>query len=164
MRFNPPNSKNVKTNVANSFLAQIDKASILHKIFNKELFKVCYSCMPNAKSTISNHNRRVLNNNKTTINEKTCNCRAKSGCSLDGRSLTASVVYKAEIAPTDTQESKVCIEITEGPFKERYSSHKKSLTTRKIMQPMLGRKDFNLEIKKGQNVEQEIGIFREVPP
>ena len=176
--FNPPYSKNVRTNVAHKFLALIDKhfpkTSILHKIFNRNSVKVSYFCMPNAKSTISNHNRRVLNNNVTTINEKTCNCRAKSRCPLDGRCLTASVVYKAEITPTDTQESKVYFGITAGLFKERYNNHKKSLTNakyaketelskyvwnlkengksfsikwRKIMRPMLRRKDFNLEIE-----------------
>ena len=64
----------------------------------------------------------------TTINEKTCNCRAKSGCPLDGN---VSAVYKAEITPTHTQESKVYIGITAGPFKERYNNHKKSLTNAK---------------------------------
>ena len=84
--------------------------------------------MPNAKSNISNHNRRVLNNKMTSNNEKTCNCRAESKCPLDGKCLTTSIVYKAEITPTDTQETKEYIGITAGPFKERYNNHKKSLT------------------------------------
>ena len=63
----------------------------------------------------------------TSINEKTCNCRAESKCPLDGKCLTTSIVYKAEITPTDTQETKEYIGITAGPFKERYNNHKKSL-------------------------------------
>ena len=132
IRFNPPYSKNVRTNVAHKFLALIDKhfpkSYVLHKIFNRNSVKVSYSCMLNAKSNISNHNRRVLNNKMTSINEKTCNCRAESKCSLDGKCLTTSIVYKAEITPTDTQETKEYIGITAGPFKERYNNHKKSLT------------------------------------
>ena len=130
--FNPPYSKNVRTNVAHKFLALIDKhfpkSSVLHKIFNRNPVKVSYSCMPNAKSNISNHNRRVLNNKMTSNNEKTCNCRAESKCPLDGKCLTTSIVYKAEITTTDTQETKEYIGITAGPFKDRYNNHKKSLT------------------------------------
>ena len=93
--FNPPYSKNVRTNVAHKFLALTDKhfpkSSVLHKIFNRNSVKVSYSCMPNAKSNISNHNRRVLNNKMTSINEKTCNCRAESNCPLDGKCLITSI-------------------------------------------------------------------------
>ena len=64
----------------------------------------------------------------TSINEKTCNCRAESKCPLDGKCLSTSIVYKAEITPTDTQETKEYIGFTAGPFKERYNNHKKSLT------------------------------------
>ena len=103
--FNPLYSKNIRTNVAHKFLALIDKhfpkLSVLHKIFNRNSVKVSYSCMPNAKSNISNHNCRVLNNKMTSINEKTCSCRAESKCPLDGKCLTTSIVYKAEITPTD---------------------------------------------------------------
>ena len=79
--FNPPYGKNVRTNVAHKFLAPIDKhlpkSSVLHKIFNRNSVKVSYSCIPNAKNNISNHNRRVLNNKMTSINKKTCNCRTR---------------------------------------------------------------------------------------
>ena len=64
----------------------------------------------------------------TSNNEKTCNCHAESKCPLDGKCLTTSIVYKAEITPTDTQETKEYIGITAGPFKDRYNNHKKSLT------------------------------------
>ena len=130
--FNPPYSKNVRTNVTYKFLALIDKhfpkSSVLHKIFNRNSVKVSYSCMPNAKSNISNHDRRVLNNKMTSINEKTCNCRAESKCPLEGKFLTTSIVCKAEITPTDTQETKEYTGITAGPFKERHNNLKKSLT------------------------------------
>ena len=68
--FNPPYSKNVKTNVAQRFLRLLDKhfpkTFRLHKIFNRNSVKVSYSCKPNVKSIISNHNRRVLKSNTTS--------------------------------------------------------------------------------------------------
>ena len=129
--FNPPFSKNVKTNVAQRFLKLLDKhfprSSKLHKIFNRNSVKVSYSCMPNVKSVISNHNRRILKSNKTSPDLKTCNCRVKSACPLLGKCLTKSLVYNAEITTTDTHESMNYIGITAGTFKDRFNNHTKSL-------------------------------------
>ena len=54
--FNPPYSKNVKTNVGNVFLKLPKKhfptSHILHKIFNKNTVKISYSCMKNMNSVI----------------------------------------------------------------------------------------------------------------
>ena len=105
----------------------IPKTSRLHIIFNRNSVKVCYSCMPNVKSIISNHNRRVLKSNTTSFNQKTCNCHVKNECPLLGKCLTKSLVYNAEITTTDTHESKNYVGVTAGPFKERFNNHKKSL-------------------------------------
>ena len=47
--FNPPFSKNVKTNIARSFLKLVDThfpiGNKLHKIFNRNTVKVSYSCI-----------------------------------------------------------------------------------------------------------------------
>ena len=54
--------------------------------------------MDNIKASISNHNRQVLKNrNLSQIPSKSCNCRIKSECPLDGNCLVRSVVYKAFI-------------------------------------------------------------------
>ena len=54
--FNPPYSKNVKTNVGKVFLKLLKKhfptSHILHKIFNKNTVKISYSCMKNMNSVI----------------------------------------------------------------------------------------------------------------
>jgi hypothetical protein len=51
---NPPYSKNVSTNVGQSFLKIIDEEfpadHPLHKIFNRNTVKISYSCMPNIES------------------------------------------------------------------------------------------------------------------
>ena len=63
--FNPPCSKNVKTNVGKVFLKLLKKrfptSHILHKIFNKNTVKISYSCMKNINSVISSHNKNILN-------------------------------------------------------------------------------------------------------
>ena len=62
--FNPPFSKNVKTNIVRSFLKLIDThfpiGNKLHKIFNRNTVKVSYSCMSNVKSIITSHNTRII--------------------------------------------------------------------------------------------------------
>ena len=62
--FNPPFSKNVKTNIARSFLKLVDThfptGNKLHKIFNRNTVKVSYSCMSNVKSIITSHNTRII--------------------------------------------------------------------------------------------------------
>ena len=74
--FNPPFSKNVRSNIGHDFLKLIDKhfpkSSHLHKIFNRNTIKVSYSCMQNTKSKISNHNRHLLEKKlRTTLQIKT---------------------------------------------------------------------------------------------
>ena len=64
--FNPPFSKNVRSNIAWDFLRLINKhfpkTNQLHKIFNRNTVKVSYSCMGNIKCSISRHNKHILNN------------------------------------------------------------------------------------------------------
>ena len=62
--FNPPFSKNVKTNIARSFLKLVDThlpiGHKLHKIFNRNTVKVSYSCMRNVNSVIASLNTRII--------------------------------------------------------------------------------------------------------
>ena len=84
--------------------------------------------MNNIKASISNHNRRVLKDqNPSQIPSKSCNCRIKSECPLNGNCLVRSVVYKAQITSDNGKVVKNHIGMTAGPFKLRYSNHLKSL-------------------------------------
>ena len=67
--YNPPFSKNVKTNIAKQFLHSLDKS---------------YSCMNNMKNIISGQNKRIINS-VNEVNGKTYNCRNKSNCPLDNK-------------------------------------------------------------------------------
>ncbi len=64
MWYNPPYSKNVKTNIAREFLQLIDKHfppnNKLHKLFNRHTIRVSYSCSENMKSFINRHNKTIL--------------------------------------------------------------------------------------------------------
>ena len=62
--FNLPYSKNVKTNIGKKFLNLIKKHfpphREFHKIFNKNMVKISYSCTRNIKTIINSHNAKLL--------------------------------------------------------------------------------------------------------
>ena len=85
--FNPPFSKNIKTNIARNFLNLVDThfpaGHKLHKIFNRNTFKVSYSCMINVKNIISKHNTRIIRKSQPQVtNTTSCNCRNMEKCPL----------------------------------------------------------------------------------
>ena len=132
--FNPPYSENVQTNIASSFLRLIDKhfpkSHVLHKIFNRSNVKVSYSCTGNMSSIIKSHNAKILANSDTRAESKSCNCRNKDLCPLDGACLVNNIVYKATVTTT-SGETKVFIGMAEHSFKTRYNNHKLSFKHRK---------------------------------
>ena len=87
--FNPPFNQNVKTNIGKVFLSLIKKHfppyHRFHKIFNNNNIKISYSCMPNMKQIILNHNNNILNNSKNHNPTPPCNCRKKEECPLQGK-------------------------------------------------------------------------------
>ena len=148
--YNPPYSKNVKTNVAQTFLNLIDKhfppSNKLHKLFNRHTVRVSYSGMTDMKNLIRKHNRKILNRNtkrtptarviqsaipmvipKHTKNDTPmCNCQKPANCPLAKKCLrpTESIVYKAEVATSTANnqpEKKIYIGITAGDFEIRYA-------------------------------------------
>ena len=63
-------------------------------------------------------------------NEKTCNCRVKPNCLLDGACLIRNVVYQATVFP-ENQGTKTYIGMTEGEFMTRFRNHQQSLSNKK---------------------------------
>ena len=105
--FNPPFSKNVKTNIARSFLKLEDThfpiGNKLHKIFNRNTVKVSYSCMSNVKSIITSHNTRIIRKSQPQdISAETCNRRNKHACPLQNKCMSKDIVYKATISTGNT--------------------------------------------------------------
>ena len=110
--YNPPFSKNVKTNVGKCFLSLIDqhfpKSHPLQKIFNRNTLKLSYSCMPNVKTIISNHNKAQINKSdpiNDTTDDSNCNCRNSSTCPMDGKCNDQNMIYQAEVTTPSSRET-----------------------------------------------------------
>ena len=77
--FNPPFSRNLKTNLAKEFLQLIDKKfpkdNPLSKIINRRTIKVSYSYTANMASVISAYNQQILKEKTTEITALPCKCR-----------------------------------------------------------------------------------------
>ena len=86
--------------------------------------------MNNTKQIIDNHNKHILNSPKhrvkstdNSVHNKSCNCRQKNTCPLNGNCLQSSVIYQATVKRNDNNTSETYIELTENPFKTRYRNH-----------------------------------------
>ena len=87
--------------------------------------------MNNTKQIIDNHNKRILlsscssytRDNKDSKTNKTCNCRQKNNCPLNGNCLQSSVVYQATVTRKDNNTFETYIGLTETDFKTRHTNH-----------------------------------------
>ena len=131
--FNPPYSKNVKTNVGAKFLRIIHrnfpKNHPLHKIINKNTIKISYRCMPNLKQHINKHNSQILNSRDENQNQVGCNCLAsrKEDCPIPGRCTTENVVYRAVVRRHDTSTDDCYTGLTGDRFKDRFNKHQSDI-------------------------------------
>ena len=78
---------------------------------------------------IDGHNKAILQSAETSQPQqdegtKTCNCRKKDECPLDGECLVSEVVYQATVKTQDAQET--YIGLTANQFKARYRNHQMS--------------------------------------
>ena len=125
--YNPPFSKTVATNIGRTFLRIIREefptGHPLHKLFNKNTVKISYSCMPNIKQKINNHNRKLLNQHTTQPTTRTCNCRIPANCPMEGKCLTKCIVYQATVETSDSKPPEKYIGLTATAFKTRYNNH-----------------------------------------
>ena len=104
----------------------------LHKFFNQNSVKISYSCLPNIKSMINAHNRKMLYPSPT-IGRRTCKCINMSQCPLHQKCLNNIILYQTNITQIDkpkNSETKVYYGICETTFKLRYVNHKKSFNHR----------------------------------
>ena len=70
----------------------------LHKLFNRNNVKRSYSCLPNLKSIINAHNRKILYPSQN-IARRTCNYINILQCLLQQKCLGNSILYQAKITP-----------------------------------------------------------------
>ena len=105
----------------------------MHKLFNQNNAKTSYSCLPNIKSIINAHNRKIIYPSPT-IGRRTCNCINISQCPLQQNCLSNNILYKAIITPVrENLETKVYYGIWETTFKLRYANHKKPFNHRETL-------------------------------
>ena len=127
--FNPHFNENVSTNVAKQFFNLIDqhfpKSNKLHAIFNRNTVKVSYSCTQNMPSMIKSHSKKVINKDVKEL--KSCNCREKSECPLNGQCQVADKINKCTVLSPD-KPNKMCLGTAEGDFKKRFYNHRKSFS------------------------------------
>ena len=127
--FNPPFSKNVKTNVGELFLkllkTHFPKTNPLSKIVNPNTIKISYRCMGNFKQKIAAHNSKVKRQAQPQ-DPPGCNCTGQMGpCPLNGQCLVDSVVYGAEVLDADLN-SETYTGLTSNTFKTRFYKHRSS--------------------------------------
>ena len=98
--FNPPFTLNVKKKIGKEFFKLICKHfprnHSFSKIFNLNTIKISYSSMKNMKNLIKQHNAKVLKNQEHP-EKRSCNCRIKGNCPLDGKCLHECIVYQANV-------------------------------------------------------------------
>ena len=126
--FNPPFDKNVSTNVIKQFLNLIDQhfpeSNKLHVIFNRNTVKVSYSFTQNMSRIIKSHNKIVINKDVREL--KSCNCRVKSECPLNGQCQVTDIIYKCTVLSPD-KPNKAYLGTTESDFKKRFYNNRKSV-------------------------------------
>ena len=128
--FNPPYSQNVETNVGKKFLQLVDfcfpKKHPMRKIFNRNTLKISYRCTPNMGTVISAQNAKLLKP-PGQDETKTCNCRTKENCPVNGKCLKTEVIYRAKVIEENGNEQ-TYTGLTCNSFKERWDKHNFTFT------------------------------------
>ena len=75
-------------------------------------------------SMIKSHNKKVIN--KDIKESKSCNCRLKSECALNGQFQVTDIMYKCTVL-SPGKPNKVYLGTTEGDFKKRFYNNRKSV-------------------------------------
>ncbi len=130
--YNPPYDLRVETNIGRQFLKTLDESfpvgHVLRPLFNRNTVKLSYSCMPNISRVIDAHNKSEIEKSKpSTEDVKSCNCRIKNDCPLDGKCRERGIVYQATVI-AEGKRHETYIGLTDTEFKMRYANHKQSFS------------------------------------
>ena len=125
IRFNLPFDQGVSTNIAKRLLCPIDwhfpKHRRYHKLFYRNTVEVSYSCMPYMTAIIRSHNTKMLKPDSDP-NTRTCCCRNKQQCPIEGNCLAECIVYLATVTAA-TKPTRHYFGLTEDNFKTHYNTH-----------------------------------------
>ena len=76
--------------------------SKIRKVFNRNMVKVSYSCMPSMGSIIKQHNAHICGPEQESGSQpRCCNCRKPERCPLNRHCLNNKIVYTVEPPITD---------------------------------------------------------------
>ena len=94
--------------------------------------------MLNVKNAIDAHNKSQLRQS-TTEPTKSCNCRDKPNCPLNGHCWSKGIIYQATVSTqekypdgTNKTNNETYVGLTDTEFKLRYTNHKQSFTNRTL--------------------------------
>ena len=155
--FNPPYSKNVKTNIIAEFLKIVKnfpKNNPLAKMITTNTIKASYRTVPNMARQVSRKNGRVL---KQTVAPPppTCNCQRarKPDCPVPGKCTIKDVCYRCEVKRDDNH---VC---------ENYTGQTSREVKRRIKEHINDASRYNPDRPKGSRLSQYIGNlnFNDIP-
>ena len=88
---------------------------------NRNTIKISYRCTPNIGSAISSHNKKLLTP-PTPEETKTCNCKEKENCPVNGKCTKTEVIYRATVTEEDGNVN-TYTGITCNTFKKRWNAH-----------------------------------------
>ena len=74
-------------------------------------------------SMIKSHSKKVIS--KDVKEWKSCNCRVKSECPLNGQCQVTDIIYKCTVL-SPGKPNKVYLGTAEGDFQKRFYNHKRS--------------------------------------
>ena len=123
--------------------------------------------MPNVATIINQHNSSILRSDhqNKTKDVRTCNCRVKNDCSLEGNSPASSIVYRAHVTGSDMKEY---TGLTEGTFKTRFNvhqhaiRHKKHETSTRLSRHIWRLKDENMPYSIRSPVVRRAGPYSNI--
>ena len=129
LRYNPPISKNVSTNIGHRLLALVVSTSRKTTLQHNQSAKAAWITLKRPSPT---NNKRILNlsehiddtaKNTHTKDTKTCSCRQKNTCPLNGNCLSPSLIYQATVTCKDNSTTETYMGRTENDFKTRFRNH-----------------------------------------
>ena len=125
--WNPPFSKNVKTNLIAEFLKIVKsfpQHNVLKPMINTNKIKASYRTVPNMAKQVSRKNGRVLKQ-RVAPPPPTCNCQRsrRPHCPIPGKCTIQDVCYRCKIVRGDNHKCESYVGQTSRQVKKRIGEH-----------------------------------------
>ena len=113
--------------------------------------------MPNVKSIVNGHNRKILAE-ITDEEARTCNCPRNTPCPMNKNCLSENTLYSATVRSTlPNFAPKKYIGLSAPPWKQRFYNHNKEFNDRNSVQCQLAKEVWKIKDQGGDyDVKWEI--------